>query len=629
MHKIIRTFIRHPVAPNLAMLSMIVLGIWATGQLTRQLLPNFALNFVSVSVEWPGSSAEDVEALITQPLEDRLISVDGLRTIESTSSNGQSKVTLEFPQGTDMSEALEQSKDFVTQVRNLPASSEEPRITLLSRTEPVSRLLVVGPVLEQLRPLLKRLQRELRAQGLARFEVTGLPEEEIAIELAADRLIELNLSLNDIADRVGRSSADVPAGTVGDADISRQLRSTDQQRSVSGFAALPISAERSGQLLKLGDIAQISRRWKEDQPLLFVNGMPAVEIKIERADDQDAIDVAKRLMQWVETARETLPPNVEIYAYDEVWKLVDNRINLMLKNAVSGILMVILMLYLFLNGRVAFWVAIGIPVSVLAALVALWFFGGSINVMTLFALIMTFGIIVDDAIVVGEEAVTLYQQGAGPSAAAQRAAIRMFAPVTAASLTTIAAFLPLMAIGGATGSILFAIPLVVICVIIASLIECFIILPGHLRHSLQGTAERPPGKLRRSVDVAITTFRDVHYRRMVGWSVANRGSQSEITRLIAPLHQPIAWRTAAAAEQGRLPAHRPGLIKLGRPAARIAWAGGETPPGCCGRRGQSACDRTQQQGCDTAGFSGKLQTPAGCQVGCLYLANNGGKGSAT
>ncbi|MGI9343215.1 MAG: efflux RND transporter permease subunit [Gammaproteobacteria bacterium] len=524
MHGIIRTFIRHPVAPNLAMLSIIVLGLWASAQLSRQLLPAFALNFVNVSVTWPGASAEDVEALVTQPLEDQLISVDGLRTIESTSSTGLAKVTLEFPQGTDMSSALEQAKDFVAQVRNLPASSEEPRITLLSRIEPVAKIIVVGPVLEQLRPLVKRFERELRAANMARFEVTGLPEEEISIELTADRLIELDLSLGDIAAKVGGTSADVPAGTVGGADIARQLRSTDQQRSVTGFAGLAVSADRSGQLLKLGDIARISRQWKDDQPLLFVNGLPAVEIAVKRAEEEDAIDVAERLMAWSDRASETLPPNVSLVAYDEVWRIVDERVDLMVSNALSGILLVVVMLYLFLNGRVAIWVAVGIPVSVLAALVALSLAGGSINVMTLFALIMTFGIIVDDAIVVAEEAVTRFQKGEGPAAAAENAAIAMFAPVTAASLTTIAAFLPLMAIGGTTGSILFAIPLVVICVIVASLIECFVILPGHLRHSLQGTAERPPGKVRRAVDVAINRFRDDYYRRTIEWSVENRGT---------------------------------------------------------------------------------------------------------
>ncbi|MDJ0929268.1 MAG: efflux RND transporter permease subunit, partial [Gammaproteobacteria bacterium] len=251
---------------------------------------------------------------------------------------------------------------------------------------------------------------------------------------------------------------------------------------------------------------------------------PAVEIAVKRSEDEDAITVAQRLFAWTEQSRENLPPNVELVSYDEPWQLVDQRIDLMIENALGGMLLVIVSLYIFLNGRVAFWVAVGVPVSILTALVALWLAGGSINIMTLFALIMTFGIIVDDAVVVAEEAVTLFQQGAGPLAAAEKAAFRMLAPVTAASLTTVAAFLPLTAIGGPTGRILFAIPLVVICVILASLLECFLVLPGHLRHSLQGTAEHQPGRFRRTVDVAVARFRDGKYRDAVSWSVANRGT---------------------------------------------------------------------------------------------------------
>jgi multidrug efflux pump subunit AcrB len=506
------------------MLIMIIAGLWATAQLSRQLLPTFALNVITVNVTWQGASATDVEALVTQPLEDALLGVDDLRSMESTSRDGQSQLSLEFPYTADMTLALDQVKDLVAQVRNLPENAEDPQVSRLTRSEGVSKLLVAGPVLEQLRPLVRGFERELRARGLARIEVSGLPAEEIAIELAASRLIELNLSLTDVANRVALASTDVPAGTVGGADVARQLRGVDQRRSVTGFTELPVAAEQGGRLLRLGDVARINRVYRDDQALLSVNGQPAVEIAVSRSEDEDAISVAQDMLAWVATARADLPPNVVIYAYDEPWRLVDQRIDLMVNNALSGMVLVVIALYIFLNGRVAFWVAVGVPVSILAALVVLWLAGGSINIMTLFALIMTFGIIVDDAIVVGEEAVTLYQQGAGPLAAAEKSAFRMLAPVAAASLTTVAAFLPLTAIGGPTGRILFAIPLVVICVIIASLLECFLVLPGHLRHSLQGTAERPPGRFRRGVDVAVNRFRDGRYRRAVDWSVANRGT---------------------------------------------------------------------------------------------------------
>lgn len=521
MTGLIKTFVRHPVAPNLAMVIMILAGMWASTQLTRQVMPTFSLNVISIQVVWPGSSAEDVETAITQPIEDQLIGLDELRSVSSSSRDGLAQIDLEYPESAEMGPALDQVKDRVAQIRNLPETAEEPLTSLVSRSEPVAKLVVSGPDMAQLRPLVKQFERELRARGLSRLAITGLPQEEISIELSAQRLGELGLSLRDVAGRVRSASLDVPAGTVGERDIARQLRSLDQVRTVEGFDQLPIQADEQGGFLRLGDISEIERKPLPNQTRIFERGQPAVEIAVSRSESEDSLEVAERLNRWVERARTDLPPNVEMDVYAEQWRTVDERIDLMVENALSGLALVLIVLFIFLNGRVAFWVAVGIPVSVLAAMVALFLFGGTINIMTLFALVMTFGIIVDDAIVVGEEAVTLYQEGAGPGAAAEKAAIKMFAPVTAASLTTVAAFLPLILLGGTTGSILFAIPLIVICVVIASLIECFIVLPGHLKHSLVGTAEKPPPRFRRVIDIHFNRFRDGRFRKAVEWAVAN------------------------------------------------------------------------------------------------------------
>lgn len=522
MHDLIRTFVRHPVAPNLAMLVMILAGLWAMTQLTRQLLPAFAINVISVSVSWPGAAAEDVEKSVTQPLEDSLLGLDEVRSVTSVSRDGTSQVDIEYPLETDMGAALDQIKNQVSQIRNLPETAEEPTVTLINRNENVARVVLTGPSLEQLRPVVRQFERELRSRGLSRVDIAGLPREEIAIELQPERLNELNLSLGDIAERVRGASLDVPAGSVGRRDVARQLRSQDQARSVSDFNAIPVAADETGRLLSLRDIADVRRTAVAEEVALYANGSPAVEIIVNRAETEDALKVAENLNSWVAQARENLPPNMDIVLYDEVWKVVDERINLMFSNAFSGLLLVMVVLYIFLNGRVALWVGIGIPVSILTALMALYLFGGTINVMTLFAMIMTFGIIVDDAIVVGEEAVTRFQAGAAPAAAAEGAAIRMFAPVAAASLTTVAAFLPLVSIGGPTGSILFAIPLVVICVVLASLAECFVVLPGHLRHSLEGTATHQTPRWRRVIDARFNAFREGGFKRGVEWSVANR-----------------------------------------------------------------------------------------------------------
>ena len=523
MNNIIQSFVRHPVAPNLAMVVMILAGIWATGQLTRQVMPTFQLNLISIQVVWPGSSAEDTESAITQPLEDQLLGLDELRTLSSTSRDGLSQVNLEFPEDADMGRALDQVNDVVAQIHNLPDTAEEPTISLLSRTEPVAKIVLSGPDLEQLRPIVRGFERDLRALGLSRLETSGLPAEEISIELSSQRLVELGLSLRDVATTVRSASMDVPAGTVGERDVARQLRSLDQGRSLEDFERLPILADEQGGFQRLGQIAEVARQALPQQTRIFVDGRPGVEIAVSRSETEDSLIVAQRLNDWIESVKPGLPNNVDIAVYAETWKTVDDRIDLMVENALSGLVLVLIILYVFLNGRVAFWIAVGIPVAVLAALMALYLFGGTINIMTLFALVMTFGIIVDDAIVVGEEAVTLYQSGTGPGAAAEEAAKKMFVPVTAASLTTVAAFLPLIALGGTTGSILFSIPLIVICVVIASLIECFIVLPGHLKHSLMGTAERTLPRNRRLIDVNFNRFRDRHFKSAVAWSVTNLG----------------------------------------------------------------------------------------------------------
>jgi multidrug efflux pump subunit AcrB len=243
MTGLIRSFVRHPVAPNLAMLIMIIAGLWATSQLTRQLLPAFAINIVTVSVDWPGASAQDVESSVTQPLEDALVGLDEVRTVTSASRDGKSKIDIEYALETEMGGALDQVKNAVAQVRNLPDTADEPQITRVNRNEGVSRVVISGPVREQLRPLANRFERELRARGLARIDVFGLAKQEIAIEVAPEKLNELNLSLQQIADRIRAASLNTPAGSVGGVDMARQLRSQDQARSVADFNALPISAE--------------------------------------------------------------------------------------------------------------------------------------------------------------------------------------------------------------------------------------------------------------------------------------------------------------------------------------------------------------------------------------------------
>ncbi|KAA3627352.1 MAG: AcrB/AcrD/AcrF family protein [Proteobacteria bacterium] len=515
-------FAQHNVAANLLMLMMVLAGIWALAKLNVQFFPTLELELMTVRVEWSGASAEDVESAITTPLEQELRNLDGVRKLTSSSTTGAAAITIEFEEGTNMGRASDQVNELVARVRDLPDSAEKPEVSQVTRYDRIARLVISGAELDELRPLARRFEDELLARGIARIEVTGLPDEEVAIQIPAARLQELNLRLTDIARTIDAISRDLPAGSMGRDDVARQLRSLDQRRDVLGFERLPIVADDAGQLLTLGDLADIQRRAKPGQPYLRHQGKPAVELELQRVESANALTSAEILHQWLSETRPTLPTNIELTVYDQAWQYIRDRINLLLENGTGGLVLVVAVLFLFLNGRVAFWVALAIPVSFMAALMALYLVGGSINMITLFALIMTLGIIVDDAIVVGEDAMTRYSGGEHSLAAAEGAARRMLAPVMSSSLTTIAAFLPLMLIGGPIGNILFGIPLIVICVILASLTECFLVLPGHLHHSFRRFRHVQSGPTRLRLDAAFAHLRDRYFRPLMTWSVRNR-----------------------------------------------------------------------------------------------------------
>jgi multidrug efflux pump subunit AcrB len=516
-------FAHHKVAANLLMLIMLLAGAWSLGKLNTQFFPNFEVERINVRVSWSGAAAEDVETAITRPLEHELRSLDQLKAMTSTSTDGLSLIGLEYEEGTDMGAALDQVEERVGLVRNLPAGSDKPEVSRVLRYEPVARVLVTGPSdLRELRPLIHEMERDLLSRGLARVDISGLPEEEIAIQVPSARLQELGLSLDRIGQRVAELSRDLPAGIIGRADVGRQLRSLDQRRDELGFESLPLVTGGEGRLLQLGDVAEVVRRPRAGQGVITYRGRPAVELLARRTAHSDSLEAARILDQWVEETRPLLPPGVEITVHDQTWLLIKQRISLLLTNGGGGLLLVLAILFLFLNGRVAWWVAVGIPVSFAATLAILYAVGGSVNMISLFGLIMSLGIIVDDAIVVGEDALAHYQGGEDPLQAAEGGARRMLAPVLSSSLTTVAAFLPLMLVSGTIGKILGDIPLVVVCVILASLVECFLVLPGHLRHAFRHIHHARPGRFRRSWDAGFDRFREHWVRPLVSAAVHNR-----------------------------------------------------------------------------------------------------------
>lgn len=534
---IIGFFVHHRVAANLVMLVMLLGGALALSRMNIQFFPTFALDVVSVRVVWSGASAEDVEQGITDPLEQRLRSVDKLKKMTSTSAQGVSSITLEFHEGTNPIQALDDVRQQVDEFTNMPADAEEPQVTRVERYEPVARVLVFGDVDRgELRDLAYRYEDELLERGIDRISIRGLPEQQISIDVPVERLETLGLSLEQIADRVGAVSRDLPAGMMAQQDATRELRAVEQRRSPQAFENIPVlSGERIQ--LRLGDIAIIRQEARESQVALIRDGFPAVELQLQRAENGNSLAAAEVLDGWLDDTRSGLPPSLHLEVYDETWQLLNDRISLLVSNGLGGLLLVVALLYLFLPGRVALWVAIGIPTAFLAAMAVLWGIGGSINMISLFALIMALGVIVDDAIVVGEDADAHSRMGEESIYASEGAAKRMVWPVLASSLTTVAAFMPLLVVGGVIGNILGDIPTVMICVLAASLLECFIVLPAHLRHAFvpkgkkaaspDGTViqanPNPITRLRNRFEQGFDRFREGSFRRFSLASLKHRG----------------------------------------------------------------------------------------------------------
>ncbi len=522
-HGIIGLFTRHKVAYNLVMLMMILAGLVALLKLNVQFFPNFQLDYASVRVVWPGANAEDVERSITHPVERALKTVDNVDEMTSTSSLGSSLIMLKFKPNTNMVQAVDQVRQKVAELRNLPSDAQKPVVERISRYEPVAKLLVIAKDgdLKSLRHWVRQFEQQLLDRGIDRIQFTGLSKQEMALEIPEENLQAFNLTPEQVKKQVAQNSVDLPSGTVGDDDSVRDLRAVTQGRSELEFSQMPV-LQNDKFSLSLESIGEAQLRPVKNAPILQVNGHPAIQLQLQRAENGDTLKASKVMQDWLAEVEPTLPPSIELKVYDETWSLVKQRIMLLVNNGVGGLILVVLILYIFLNGRVAFWVAVGIPVSFMATLMILYLAGGSINMVSLFGLIMALGIIVDDAIVVGEDALSHHEMGEPPLQAAEGGAHRMLAPVVASSLTTVAAFFPLMLIGGEMGNILFAIPLVIIAVIFASLLESFLVLPGHLKGALSKVTPPKPDDFRARLEAAIDRFRYHTFRRMVRWSLHHR-----------------------------------------------------------------------------------------------------------
>jgi multidrug efflux pump subunit AcrB len=351
----------------------------------------------------------------------------------------------------------------------------------------------------------------------------GSRNSEIWVEVPDAALRALNLSLGEVADRIASASLDLPSGSIESGGRSRQIRSEGLARTPAEVGEIEIVSRQSGEKVRLEDVATISESFKENSISRIHDGSTSIGLMISRSKGLDSIFAQRVVREYLEEQRSVLPPTLQVDMYDVFADNVTQRIDMLFSNGISGLILVLGSLYLFLNGRIAFWVAAGIPISILAALGAMYVIGMTLNMISMFAIIMGLGIIVDDAIVVGERAETLHRRGMTADEATLVGAQSMFAPVLAASLTTIAAFFPLLMVGSVIGKVIGDMPMTIILVIIASLAECFLILPRHLRGALMRMDAKGGAKRGRFI-LAFNRFRDGPFTRALERAFALRYS---------------------------------------------------------------------------------------------------------
>ena len=490
---LIRLFVRHPTAANLLMVVMIIAGLFALDRLHTQFFPDLGFDVIVVTVKWPGASASDVDDSVVQPLYRGMRFIDGVKSITANAFEARAVVIAEFEADTDMQTALSNVDAAVDQTTTLPEDSEKPIVRRIVRYDTLSRLLVSGPYPERsMKELAKRIRDDLLKRGIDKVDVGGSRDEEVHVKVRPEILRRLDLGIDDIARRIRQTSQDVPSGEIG-GRTAHQIRSLGEAKTAREIGKIEIKSLANGQKILLRDIAAVDEGFDDDGKIYRHRGRPAIELHIQRAATGDALTAAAIVSSYLDELRPTLPPNIEIRQFDIQADLIRSRIELLLKNGLTGAALVLAVLFLFLRSRVALWVAVGIPLSLMATMFVMWVSGQSINMLSLFALIMAIGIVVDDAIVVGEHSETLERLGHDPVLSAEAGARRMAAPVFSSSLTTIAAFLPLLLITDVIGQIIRTIPLLIVTVIIASLIECFLVLPGHMRHALSTTRRLSEG----------------------------------------------------------------------------------------------------------------------------------------
>lgn len=494
---------KNHVAANLLMGFILLSGFFAMMQTKKETFPEMSLDQVQIQMPYRGATPAEVEEAVCKRIEERVRGLEGVRRVRSTAAEGMGVVSVEVERGVDMSKLLDDIKNEVDRIDTFPDETEKPIIKELTRRNQVIDVVLYGDVNEKALKVAAELVRDdLRTSGvISQVELSGVRVDEISIEVSEDALRRYGLSFDQVSAAVRRTSLDLPAGSVESEDGEILLRTQGLMRSGVEYEDVVVLTRPDGTALKLGDIAEVHDGFEDNDLVSRFNGQPAAVVQVYRTGDQSALEISSYVQEYVEDKRGTLPAGIDIdHARDDA-RILRSRMDLLIRNAQLGLVLVFICLSFFLDLRLAFWVMMGIPISFLGAFVLMDPFDASINMLSLFAFIVALGIVVDDAIIVGENIYAHREKGKDFSRAAIDGALEVGTPVLFSVMTSVAAFMPLFFIDGMMGKFMSIIPVIVIAVLLLSLVESLLILPAHLSSKGDGLFSRVFGRIfRRPLD---------------------------------------------------------------------------------------------------------------------------------
>jgi len=498
----VRYFTEHPTASNLIMVLLILAGLLTLPTLKRETFPVINSYEVEVNVVYPGASPNDVEQSICKPLEDALDGISFMEEKRCQARNSQGLMTVKMLESGDFSEFLNDINSAVDGIDNFPEKADVPVVRELGRTGKVITVALTADIPRQeLNTLAEQLKQKMLAQpGIPLVEIKGFSARQFQIQVPQENLRQYGISIQDIANLVSQQNIDLPAGDITTELRDYQIRFSDEKRSIEELAELSVIQGQQMNEVRLSDIASISSSFDKTEEKITYQGKPAAFLEVNKNAIDDSLLVLDAVNAFIEEEQLLLPEGVELTLTQDYTTLIKDRINMLVTNAWQGLLLVFAVMWLFFNIRYSFWVVMGLPVSFLASAFVLAQLGVSINMLSMVALLLALGILMDDAIVISESIGSELKRGKPPLEAAIDGTKRVSRGVFSSFLTTLCIFSGLLALKGDIGQMLKVIPVVLISVITVSLLEAFFILPSHLHHSLAHAKKKGPSKFRVSFD---------------------------------------------------------------------------------------------------------------------------------